>query len=52
MTAERRQPRPASGRAGTWGNLSADSMLADIVAADTLYTLRFVEEVSDRLGWA
>lgn len=39
-------------RAGTWGNLSADSMLANIVAADTLYTLHFMEEVSARLGWA
>ncbi|MFI8280854.1 MobF family relaxase [Streptomyces sp. NPDC085929] len=38
--------------AGTWGNLSADSMLANIVAADTLYTLLFMEEVSARLGWA
>ncbi|MFD5474454.1 MobF family relaxase [Streptomyces sp. NPDC127105] len=37
---------------GTWGNLSADSMLAHIVAADTLYTLLFMEEVSARLGWA
>ncbi|MEU3774209.1 MobF family relaxase [Streptomyces sp. NPDC032472] len=37
--------------AGTWGNLSADSMLANIVAADTLYTLHFMEEVSARLGW-
>ncbi|MEU0214507.1 MobF family relaxase [Streptomyces sp. NPDC006265] len=37
---------------GTWGNLSADSMLAHIVAADTLYTLFFMEEVSARLGWA
>ncbi|AIS02542.1 putative TraA-like protein (plasmid) [Streptomyces glaucescens] len=37
---------------GTWGNLSADSMLAHIVAADTLYTLHFMEEVSSRLGWA
>ncbi|MGW2248270.1 MobF family relaxase [Streptomyces hirsutus] len=37
---------------GTWGNLSADSMLAHIVAADTLYTLYFMEEVSARLGWA
>ncbi|MEV0694843.1 MobF family relaxase [Streptomyces sp. NPDC050388] len=36
---------------GTWGNLSADSMLAHIVAADTLYTLYFMEEVSARLGW-
>ncbi|MFD3720093.1 relaxase domain-containing protein [Streptomyces sp. NPDC058674] len=35
-----------------WGNLSADSMLANIVAADTLYTLLFMEEVSARLGWA
>ncbi len=37
---------------GTWGNLSANSMLAHIVAADTLYTLHFMEEVSARLGWA
>ncbi|MFJ2565750.1 MobF family relaxase [Streptomyces sp. NPDC087568] len=37
---------------GTWGNLSADSILAHIVAADTLYTLYFMEEVSARLGWA
>ncbi|MFD3932634.1 MobF family relaxase [Streptomyces sp. NPDC058614] len=37
---------------GTWGNLSADSMLENIVAAGTLYTLTFMEEVSARLGWA
>ncbi|MFV2118422.1 MobF family relaxase [Streptomyces sp. Act-28] len=37
---------------GTWGDLSADTMLAHIVAADTLYTLLFMEEVSSRLGWA
>ncbi|MFH9090466.1 MobF family relaxase [Streptomyces sp. NPDC017673] len=37
---------------GTWGNLSADSILAHIVAADALYTLYFMEEVSARLGWA
>jgi conjugative relaxase-like TrwC/TraI family protein len=37
---------------GTWGNWSADSMLTHIVAADTLYTLYFMEEVSARLGWA
>ncbi|MCX4784290.1 MobF family relaxase [Streptomyces sp. NBC_01264] len=37
---------------GTWGNLSADSMLAHIVAADTLYVLTFMEEVTARLGWA
>ena len=37
---------------GTWGNLSADSMLENIVAAGTLYTLYFMEEVSARLGWA
>lgn len=37
---------------GTWGNLSADSTLAHIVAADTLYTLYFMEEVSARLRWA
>ncbi|MFE4578548.1 MobF family relaxase [Streptomyces chartreusis] len=34
---------------GTWGNVSADSLMTHIVAADTLYTL---EEVSARLGWA
>ncbi|SCF56515.1 conjugative relaxase domain-containing protein, TrwC/TraI family [Streptomyces sp. Ncost-T10-10d] len=34
---------------GTWGNLSADSMLEHIVAAGTLYTLYFMEEVSARL---
>ncbi|MDO0929777.1 MobF family relaxase [Streptomyces sp. TG1A-8] len=33
---------------GTWGNLSADSLMAHIVAADTLYLLYFMEEVSDR----
>lgn len=38
--------------AGTWGNLSADSLLANIVVADTLYILFFMEEVSARLGWA
>ncbi|WP_234428196.1 MobF family relaxase [Streptomyces badius] len=38
--------------AGTWGNLSADTLLAHIVAADTLYLLFFMEEVSARLGWA
>ncbi len=37
---------------GTWGNLSADSMLENIVAAGTLYSLYFMEEVSARLGWA
>ncbi|MFE6946047.1 MobF family relaxase [Streptomyces chartreusis] len=37
---------------GTWGNLSADSLMTHIVAADTLYTLSFMEEVSARLGWA
>ncbi|MDX2915998.1 MobF family relaxase [Streptomyces griseiscabiei] len=37
---------------GKWGNLSADSLMANIVAADTLYTLYFMEEVSARLGWA
>ncbi|QPI62322.1 relaxase domain-containing protein [Streptomyces malaysiensis subsp. malaysiensis] len=37
---------------GTWGNLSTDSMLEHIVAADTLYTLTFMEEVSARFGWA
>ncbi|MFD4756406.1 MobF family relaxase [Streptomyces sp. NPDC058426] len=37
---------------GAWGNVSADSLLAHIVAADTLYLLYFMEEVSARLGWA
>ncbi|MEV5886708.1 MobF family relaxase [Streptomyces sp. NPDC052020] len=37
---------------GTWGNLSADSMLAHIVAADTPYLLYSMKEVSARLGWA
>ncbi|MFM9681648.1 MobF family relaxase [Streptomyces brasiliscabiei] len=37
---------------GTWGNLSADSLMTHIVAADTLYILYFMEEVSARLGWA
>ncbi|GAA2921119.1 MobF family relaxase [Streptomyces enissocaesilis] len=37
---------------GTWGNLSADLMLTHIAAADTLYILYFMEEVSARLGWA
>ncbi|WP_327340843.1 MobF family relaxase [Streptomyces sp. NBC_01324] len=37
---------------GTWGNASADSLLANIVAADMLYLLFFMEEVSARLGWA
>nr|WP_324605603.1 relaxase domain-containing protein [Streptomyces niger] len=32
--------------------MSADSMLQHIVAASTLYTLHFMEEVSARLGWA
>ncbi|MEU1669391.1 MobF family relaxase [Streptomyces sparsogenes] len=36
---------------GKWGNLSADSLMTHIVAADTLYTLYFMEEVSARLGW-
>ncbi|MEU0952530.1 MobF family relaxase [Streptomyces niveus] len=35
---------------GKWGNLSADSMLENIVAAGTLHTLYFMEEVSARLG--
>ncbi|MFE2498960.1 MobF family relaxase [Streptomyces scopuliridis] len=37
---------------GTWGNLSEDSILDHIVAAGTLYTFFFMEEVSARLGWA
>ncbi len=37
---------------GKWGNVSADSLMAHLVAADTLYTLHFMEEVSARLGWA
>nr|WP_234313313.1 MULTISPECIES: MobF family relaxase [Streptomyces] len=37
---------------GKWGNLSADSLMTHIVAADTLYVLHFMEEVTARLGWA
>ncbi|MFE0776427.1 MobF family relaxase [Streptomyces sp. NPDC058861] len=37
---------------GKWGNLSADSLMTHIVAADTFYTLLFMEEVTARLGWA
>ncbi|CAL9627932.1 hypothetical protein SUDANB99_05955 (plasmid) [Streptomyces sp. enrichment culture] len=37
---------------GKWGNLSADSLMTHIVAADTLYVLYFMEEVTARLGWA
>ncbi|MFF5443240.1 MobF family relaxase [Streptomyces achromogenes] len=37
---------------GKWGNVSADSLMAHIVAADTLYLLYFMEEVSARLGWS
>ncbi len=37
---------------GKWGNLSADLLMAHIVAADTLYLLHFMEEVTARLGWA
>ncbi|MFF9673665.1 MobF family relaxase [Streptomyces eurythermus] len=37
---------------GKWGNLSADSLMTHIVAADTLYLLYFMEEVTARLGWA
>ncbi|MEU5403909.1 MobF family relaxase [Streptomyces sp. NPDC005963] len=37
---------------GKWGNVSADSLMTHIVAADCLYLLYFMEEVSARLGWA
>ncbi|MFE6818602.1 MobF family relaxase [Streptomyces sp. NPDC057675] len=37
---------------GTWGNQTADALMKHIVAADALYTLLFMEEVSARLGWA
>ncbi|WP_138902427.1 MobF family relaxase [Streptomyces albidochromogenes] len=37
---------------GKWGNWYQDRMLAHIVAAGTLYSLYFMEEVSARLGWA
>ncbi|MFE9636774.1 MobF family relaxase [Streptomyces sp. NPDC006463] len=37
---------------GKWGNWYQDRMLANIVAAGTLYSLYFMEEVSARLGWA
>ncbi|MFD5065414.1 MobF family relaxase [Streptomyces sp. NPDC058394] len=37
---------------GKWGNVSTADLLDNIVAAGTLYTLYFMEEVSARLGWA
>ncbi|WP_331756408.1 MobF family relaxase [Streptomyces sp. NBC_01568] len=37
---------------GTWGNQTAGALMTHIVAADALYTLHFMEEVSARLGWA
>ncbi|MGW3638576.1 MobF family relaxase [Streptomyces sp. NPDC005143] len=37
---------------GKWGNVSTSDILDNIVAAGTLYTLTFMEEVSARLGWA
>nr|WP_234323757.1 MobF family relaxase [Streptomyces sp. NRRL F-2580] len=37
---------------GRWGNLSAGALMTHIVAADALYTLLFMEEVSAGLGWA
>ncbi|MFE4654374.1 MobF family relaxase [Streptomyces sp. NPDC056707] len=37
---------------GKWGNVSTADILDNIVAAGTLYTLTFMEEVSARLGWA
>jgi hypothetical protein len=37
---------------GRWGNLSADSLMAHIVAVDCRYTLYFMEEATARLGWA
>ncbi|MFG2878873.1 MobF family relaxase [Streptomyces sp. NPDC048337] len=37
---------------GTWGNQTADALMTHIVAADALYTLHFMEQVSARLGWA
>lgn len=36
---------------GHVGRPVGDTMLTHIVAADTLYTLFFMEEVSARLGW-
>ncbi|MFE9797110.1 MobF family relaxase [Streptomyces goshikiensis] len=36
---------------GTWGNQTG-ALMKHIVAADALYTLLFMEEVSARLGWA
>ncbi|MEE1751129.1 MobF family relaxase [Streptomyces sp. SP18CS02] len=44
-----RARRPHDGKRG---NLSADSLMTHIVAADTLYTLHFMEEMTARLGWA
>ncbi|MFD6346407.1 relaxase domain-containing protein, partial [Streptomyces roseolus] len=44
-------PGPAAaGREG--GNLSTDSLRTRIVAAETLYPLYLMEEVSSRFGWA
>ena len=37
---------------GTWGNLDTARIYEHIVAAGTLYTLAFTEEVSERLGVA
>lgn len=44
-----RARRPHDGKRG---KVSADSLMIHIVAADTLYTLCFMEEVSAQLGWA
>ncbi|WP_189135310.1 MobF family relaxase [Wenjunlia tyrosinilytica] len=37
---------------GTWGNLATADLFENVVAADALYTLLFMEEVSARLGVA
>ncbi|WP_461009675.1 MobF family relaxase [Streptomyces capparidis] len=37
---------------GTWGNLDSAVVYRHVVAAGTLYTLRLMEEVSERLGVA
>lgn len=52
MGTSRSQRRRMTPKVRTYSNLSADSMLENIVAAGTLYSLYFMEEVSARLGWA
>lgn len=47
------RPRASTVRTGwRWGNLSGNDIFDNVVAAGTLYTLAFMEEVSERLGVA